>query len=261
LDGQFDEFARFGFTQGDMTRSVYRAGAGPAVIVIHGLPGLHATTIAFARRLVDDGYTVYLPSMFGRPGQPFSLGYLVSSLPRASTVTGIVGFAPDRASPALAWLRALAYKAHRDSGHRGVAAVGMSVTAGLALRMLVDDHVSAAVLSQPVLPIRTRPGRRRHAPLTAAGLERIVDRAGASPSVLALRFSHDLLVPSYRFRGLCRELGPAVRAIELDSSPGNPHGVPRRAHAVITGYLGTVPDYPTRLALDRTLAFLRERLA
>jgi dienelactone hydrolase len=37
---------------------VYRAGAGPAVIVIHEIPGIHPGMVTFARRLLDGGYTV-----------------------------------------------------------------------------------------------------------------------------------------------------------------------------------------------------------
>jgi dienelactone hydrolase len=53
------------------TYEVYRAGSGPAVIVIHEMPGLHPGVTAFGQRLVDAGYRVYMPSLFGRPGAPF----------------------------------------------------------------------------------------------------------------------------------------------------------------------------------------------
>ncbi len=52
---------------------------GPAVIVIHEIPpGRHPGMTAFGQRLVDAGYHVYLPSLFGRlteelvdsPGHP-----------------------------------------------------------------------------------------------------------------------------------------------------------------------------------------------
>ena len=53
---------------------MYRAGSGPAVIVVHELPGLHPGVIAFGQRLVDAGYTVYLPALFGRAGAPTAAG-------------------------------------------------------------------------------------------------------------------------------------------------------------------------------------------
>ena len=56
------------FAHDGRTHEVYRAGTGPAVVVMHELPGLHPGVTAFGQRLVDAGYRVYLPSMFGRPG-------------------------------------------------------------------------------------------------------------------------------------------------------------------------------------------------
>ena len=35
------DYTRFEFTDGRWTRPVYRRGMGPAVIVIHEMPGLH----------------------------------------------------------------------------------------------------------------------------------------------------------------------------------------------------------------------------
>jgi dienelactone hydrolase len=62
------------FAHGGWEHQVYRAGAGPAVVVIHEIPGLHPGVIAFGQRLVDAGYRVYLPSLFGRPGAPATGG-------------------------------------------------------------------------------------------------------------------------------------------------------------------------------------------
>jgi len=59
---------------------------------------------------------------------------------------------------------------------------------------------------------------------------------------------------------LRRELGAGFEGIEIDSSPGNPSGIPARAHAVLTVELVDEPGHPTRAALDRVMAFLGERL-
>jgi hypothetical protein len=48
--------------------------------------------------------------------------------------------------------------------------------------------------------------------------------------------------------------------MEIDSSPGNLHGIPRRAHAILTDDFVDRDGHPTREALDRVLALLRERL-
>ena len=75
-------FDQVPFTHQGRTHPVYRAGAGPAVIVIHEIPGIHPGMVTFARRLLDGGYTVHLPSLFGRPGQPFGAGPLLRSMLR-----------------------------------------------------------------------------------------------------------------------------------------------------------------------------------
>lgn len=59
---------------------------------------------------------------------------------------------------------------------------------------------------------------------------------------------------------LRRALGAAFEGIEVDSSPGNPYGIPARAHAVLTVDLVDEPGHPTRAALDRVLEFLDQRL-
>jgi len=61
-DDVLSGFERASFQHDGMTHDVYRGGTGPAVIVMHEMPGLHQGVIHFAQRLVDAGYSVYLPS-------------------------------------------------------------------------------------------------------------------------------------------------------------------------------------------------------
>ena len=91
-------------------------------------------------------------------------------------------------------------------------------------------------------------------------LERVKKRAAEGACVLGLRFTADLAVPPERFDTLRRELGDAFIAVEIDSSPGNPDDIPKRAHSVLTNDLVDTPGHPTRVALDRVLDFFDERL-
>ncbi|MDV6246984.1 hypothetical protein HJ581_0042125 [Rhodococcus opacus] len=52
----------------------------------------------------------------------------------------------------------------------------------------------------------------------------------------------------------------AFEGIEIDSSPGNAAGIAPSAHSVLTVSLVDEPGHPTRVALDRVLAFLAEQL-
>ncbi len=77
---------------------------------------------------------------------------------------------------------------------------------------------------------------------------------------MGLRFTNDKGSPAERFQALRDALGDAFIAIEIDSSPGNPHGNKPNAHSVLTLDLVDEPDHPTRQALDDVIAFLQKRL-
>jgi dienelactone hydrolase len=252
-------FEQVPFTHQGRSHPVYRAGAGPAVIVIHEIPGIHPGIISFAQRLLAAGYTVYLPSLFGRPGQPASTGAVLRSILRVC-VTREFAILADRTSPVVTWLRALAATAHRECGGPGVGAIGMCLTGGFALAMAVEPAVWAPVASQPGLPAPLTAAKRAAVGLDPADLAQVKARTRRGLCVLGLRFSADRGCPAERFATLCRELGGAFEGIEVDSSPGNPHAIPTRAHAVLTVDLVDAPGHPTGAALDRVLEFLDQRL-
>jgi dienelactone hydrolase len=254
-------FDRYAFRHDGLTRDVYRAGSGPAVVVIHEMPGLHPDVATFARKVVDSGCTVYMPSLFGTPGRPVSGRYLLRTVLRVCVAREFTAFATGKTSPVAGWLRGLASRAHAECGGPGVGAVGMCFTGGFALAMLVEAPTLAAVLSQPSIPAGSA---RRSADLGLypKDLEQLKQRvAGDGACAMGLRFSGDKLSPAVRFETLRRELGDAFVAVEIDSSPGNPHGIDPKAHSVLTVDLVDQPGHPTRQALDQVLAFLRERLA
>jgi len=148
------------FAYGGWEHEVYRAGTGPAVVVIHEIPGLHPGVIAFGQRLVDTGYTVYLPSLFGRPGAAATAGATFRTM-AAACVSREFTMLADRTSPVATWLRALAAQAHAECGGPGVGAVGMCFTGGFALAMAVEPAVLAPVVSQPGLPMPVNAGHGR----------------------------------------------------------------------------------------------------
>ena len=78
--------------------------------------------------------------------------------------------------------------------------------------------------------------------------------------VFKQRFTGDVMVPAARFETLRRELGDGFISVEIDSSPGNPAGIKRIAHSVLTNDFVDEPGHPTRDALDQVLAFFAARL-
>jgi dienelactone hydrolase len=202
---------------------------------------------------------VYLPSLFGRAGQPARTGAVLGSILQVC-VSREFAILADRTSPVVTWLRALAAKAYRECGGRGVGAIGMCVTGGFALAMAVEPAVLAPVVSQPGRPAPLTAAKRAAVGLDPADLAQVKARTRGGLGVLGLRFSADRGCPAERFQRLRRELGDGFEAVEVDSSPGNPYDIPGRAHAVLTVDLVDEPGHPTRVALDRVLGFLDQRL-
>lgn len=250
-------YSRFDFTAGPWTRPVFRRGEGPAVIVIHEIPGLHPQVVAFADRLVEAGMTVFLPSLFGTPGRPLSRGYALQSIATVICIRREFAiWTGGRTSPFVDWLRALARQAHADCGGPGVGAVGMCFTGGFALAMATDPSVVAPVLSQPSLPLRrSQAGEIDTAPADIACVRDRFQREDLT--VLGLRYRSDRLVPDARFERYRAELGDRFESIELDDADAR-QGTGFDPHSVLTIHL---PESgPGKDAETRTIAFFRRRL-
>ena len=131
---------------------------------------------------------------------------------------------------------------------------------GFALAMAVEPAVLAPVQSQPGLPVGWTAGKHAALGLDRQDLTWVRERTRDGLCVLGLRFSNDRSSPAERFTTLRGTLGEAFEGIEIDSSPGNPYGIPARAHSVLAIVFVDEPGHPTRAALDRVLSFLHERL-
>jgi dienelactone hydrolase len=250
-------YKKFAFTDGPWTRPVWRRGSGPAVIVIHEIPGLHPLVIRFADRVIEAGMTAYLPSLFGQPGRPATTGYMYSSMLKAICVQREFNvWSAGRSSPIVEWLRALARKAHAECGGIGVGAVGMCFTGGFALAMMTEPVVVAPVLSQPSMPPPL--GQARAAGIDASAEEVACARRrfrDEGLSMIGLRFKSDKVVRDARFETYRREFGDKFEAIELEDQDAAPSSRP--PHSVLTVHLRE--DGPTKAAEQRVIAFFKER--
>ena len=262
-DDSLDAFQRFDFTDPDgrWTRPVYRRGTGPAVIVIHEIPGLHPLVLRFASRVAAAGMTVFCPSLFGEPGREVTMGYALGSMAKAICISREFNvWATDRSSPIVDWLRALARQAHAECGGAGVGAVGMCFTGGFALAMMTEPSVVAPALSQPSLPLPLGAARRASLGVSAAEIACAKQRfANEDLSMIGLRFFGDPTVPDARFDTYKREFGERFEAIEIAAKDAKPD--PRMAaHSVLTMHLNDDdPDGPTKKAEQRVIAFFKQR--
>ena len=249
------------FSHEGLRYPVFRAGTGPGVVIMHEIPGITPQVAAFARRVADEGFSVALPEMFGTTGKDLSGPYAGREILRACIRREFHVFAARGSSPITIWLRALCRDLHAEVGGVGVGALGMCLTGNFALALMVDAWVMAPVLSQPSLPFPVGSSRRSALHVSDEDLDKVRQRVRSEgQKLLGLRFTHDPMCPAERFARLRSELGEGFEGIEIDSSPGNSHGIPRTAHSVLTTDLVDVAGHPTREALDRVLGFFRERL-
>ena len=247
------------FTHAGSTKQVFRAGTGPGILVMTEMPGITPRVVEFAQRLVDAGYTVALPDLFGTPGKEPGMGYVLGSITRACVSKEFTTWALNRTSPVIDWLRALGRDLHRRCGGPGVGAIGMCFTGGFALALSVDEFLLAPVLSQPSLPFGVGTDRKRALGCSDADLATVAAREDLC--LLAMRFTKDPMVPAERFEHLREVFGDRLITIEIDShTQPHPHGIPKNAHSVVTEHLVDEEGHPTRDALDRVLAFFAERL-
>jgi dienelactone hydrolase len=256
-----DGFSLHDFSHQGETYPVYRRGTGPGVVIIHEIPGITPEVAQFAEIVSDSGFTVVMPHLFGTPGKPNSPGYIAGQLFRACIRKEFHVLASRHSSPITDYLRALCRNTHKELGGSGVGAIGMCLTGNFALSLMVDPSVMAPVLSQPSLPFALTADKRAALHISDADLACVKKRVqDENQKVLALRFSHDKTCPPERFQRLKQELGDGVETVEIDSSPGNAHGISSRAHSVLTTDLVNEEGHPTLNAVRRVLAFLHENL-
>ena len=249
------------FSAAGFTHDVYRKGSGPGVVLIPEMPGVHPGVLALGNHLVDNGFTVVIPSLYGTPGAPAMRPGMVPVLLRGCVAKEFAALATTRERPVANYLRALARDLNAKTPGKGVGVIGQCFSGGFALAAAVDDSVLAPVLSQPSVPLALTPKQKRDPGLSEREMKVIEKRAAEDGlCALGLRFSGDPMAPGERFTTLKDRLGDAFEVIEIDSSPGNAGGFGRTAHSVLTLEVREVDGQPAYEARKRVVEFLKERL-
>jgi dienelactone hydrolase len=131
-----------------VSHDVHRIGTGPAVIVIHEIPGITPPVAEFGRKIADRGMTAVLPDLFGTPSRPVSFSYVLSSFARTCVSKEFTLLALNKTSPVVDFLRELAKHEHKAHGGPGVGALGSECASRLdriapARRELISHRASA----------------------------------------------------------------------------------------------------------------------
>ena len=236
---------------------VFSKGIGPSVIILHEMPGMTTRCIQLANRL-STSFTVFLPLLFGEPGEDQSMLARMFSL-RADFCL----FQPSCTSPIVVWLRDFCCHVESNSAGKRVGLIGMCLTGSLVLSLLAYPGIAAPVMSQPALPLPI-PGTAKQKydlGVSADDLERARRRVYAENiQILGFRFSNDWICPKDRFDNLKATFPKHFEPYEIPS-PNQRYRIGRGAHAVLTSEFCPEPeDHPVLLAYERLYAFLAWRL-
>ena len=262
-DDPLDDFDARTIELDGIVKRVHVSGQGPGVIVMAEMPGISPDVARFARWIRQAGFTVYLPSLFGRDGAYPTADEGLAVTRRACISAEFHALAGRGSSPVTSWLRALARLAHRECGGVGVGAIGMCFTGNFALAMMLEPAVLAPVVAQPSLPLDEASALESDAGelrTVRARLER------DDLSVLAYRFEGDRHCRAERFAAYASALGPrfVARVLPDDAAHRDPPPFFRRIvgcpHSVFTAHLVDEEGSPTRRAFTEVVAFLRLRL-
>jgi len=258
------DFEARSVTLDGISKKVYVAGTGPAVIVMTEMPGISPHVARFARWVRDAGFTVYMPSLFGIDGAVPSAKEGMAVMQRACVSAEFRALAANQTSPVTLWLRALARLAHQQCGGPGVGAIGMCFTGNFALTMMLEPAVLAPVLCQPSLPFND-PAGLEIAPDDLAAVRDRLERDKLT--VMAYRFAGDKYCKAERFAAYQAALGERFVARVLPDRAAQREGLPpffehvvASPHSVVTAHLIDEAGQPTIAARDEILGFFAERL-
>jgi dienelactone hydrolase len=236
-------------------RTVLRTGppSGPAVVLLHELPGLSPADMGLARCLAKEGFSVYLPLLFGTRGQDnWLLGYFQSCGRSTFECSKL-----STNSPILGWVRTVCRRV-ADQAHGPIAVIGMCLTGAFPLACLADPRVRGAILCQPTIPfsLAGTPDDEQKFDLGVDPRDLDVAVRSGVP-ILAMRYTADTKCPPQRMMILRWAFRDKVAVIELGGEgrhstlAGN---FDEGAFADVVSYLTVVLDRapgPSRMRLAR----------
>lgn len=259
-----EDFTQREFSFDGISKKVYVAGTGPAVIVLTEMPGISPHVARFSRWVRDAGFTVYMPSLFGRDGAIPDAQESIAIFKHACVSAEFRAFAKNESSPVTKWLRSLAKQVHQDCGGVGVGAIGMCFTGNFALTMMLETSMLAPVLCQPALPM-DNPAGLEISPDELAAVRARLEREDLT--VMAYRFAGDRFCKAERFAAYAEALGERFIPHVLPDQAANQNElipffkeVVACPHSVVTAQLIDAVGQPTIAARDEILAFFQKRL-
>ena len=249
---QIDAYAKTRFeastSEGQsISHDIYRRGSGAPVILIQELPGIGQQTLALADELVDTGFEVVMPHLFG-PLEKTSIG---GNLIRVMCMRKEFRiFSSNQSSPIADWLRLLCRQIKDDSGVQGVGVIGMCLTGNFAITLIGDDSVLAAVASQPAMPFH----KQGELHMSPEEIQRSRDALDSKGPMRVLRFEGDPMCTPKKSQCIHRAFN------DDDTTRVQEITLPGKGHSVLTLDFVDEAGHPTRQALDNVIEYFGSHL-
>jgi dienelactone hydrolase len=263
-------FASFTFEFSGKSHSVFHAGASatPPLLLLPEIAGVSPGLLLFANRLLDAGYQIYVPWLFGPLGDRAP----VRNALRLCISREFANLRAGVSAPVTRWLRALAADISERNGGTRVGAIGMCLTGAFAIPLVIDPKVVAAVAAQPAVPLSplftlfgagaaTRLGRLN---ISADDIAQARARLNAGEAhLLAVRCRADRISPQEKLETL-RDAFPEGLEVREYGEVGDRNRLGDRPHATFTKEYRIEPDaaddHYSRQAFSDLVAFFNRHL-
>jgi dienelactone hydrolase len=233
-------FAQFSFEAHDQRHAVFHSdnAAHPPILLLPEIAGFSPGLISFAERLIEAGFRVYVPWLFG----PFGKRAPVRNALRLCVSREFAYLRAGVSAPITDWLRALAaHISHHNSGAR-IGALGMCLTGAFVIPLVIDPTVAAVVAAQPAVPmslwhLASGNGGGQTASALNVGDHDIAEArarlASGQARMLALRCRADRICPQSKIERLRREFPDGLEVREYGQVDDR-NAVGERPHATFT---------------------------
>lgn len=230
-----------------IAHDIYRRGSGVPVVLLQELPGIGQETLSLADQLVNAGFEVVMPHLFGPLGKTSITGNLVRVMCLRKEFHLM---SSGRSSPIADWIRLLCREVRDQTGVEGVGIIGMCLTGNFAIQLIGDDSVLAAVASQPAMPF-FKQGELHMSPDDIVRSRNALDNKGP---MRVLRFEGDPLCTAEKSECIHRAFndGGTTRIQEIT--------LPGKGHSVLTLDFVNENGHPTREALANVLQYFEDQL-
>ena len=230
-----------------ISHDIYRRGDGAPIVLLQELPGIGQETLSLADELVNAGFEVVMPHLFGPLGETSIGGNLVRMMCLRKEFRLM---SSDRSSPIADWIRLLCREVRYEKSVKGVGVIGMCLTGNFAIQLIGDESVLAAVASQPAMPF-FKQGALHMSPDDITRSRNALDSKGP---MRVLRFEGDPLCTKKKSECLHRAFNDdGVARVQEITLPG-------KGHSVLTLDFVGQAGHPTRAALDNVIHYFSSHL-